>query len=65
MIEVEAEEVKPDEVKPQSGCSHWRLGGMDKRITNMRSFLKCSFLKNCKSNGICVADAQVNLESLN
>lgn len=58
-------EVESDEVNTLSDCSHWRSGGMGKRITNMRSFLKHSFFKNVKSNGICVADSQVNLESLN
>lgn len=58
-------EVEPDEVNPLSGCSHYGSGGMEKRITNTRFFLKHSFLKNSKSKGISVADSQVNLESLN
>lgn len=57
-------EVESDEVNPLSGCSQWRAGGMDKRITNMRSFLTGSFFKNSKRDGICVADSQDNLESL-
>lgn len=42
-------EVESDEVNPLSSCSHWRSGEMDKRITNMRSFLRHSFLKIVKA----------------
>lgn len=42
-------EVEFDEVKPRSGYSHWRSGGIEKRIANMRSFLKSS-LKTKQTN---------------
>lgn len=42
-------EVESDEVNSLSGCTHWRSEGMDKRITNMRSFLKCPFIKTVKA----------------